>query len=71
MHSIHMDNKYWEEPTLFRPERHIDKNGCVIQSDKLMPFGAGLLVLLQPPILYKLIFLVLILHVIFKASEVA
>ena len=41
MHSIHMDETFWVDPEVFRPERHIDKNGCIIQTDKILPFGAG------------------------------
>ena len=41
MHSIHMDPSYWIDPDTFRPERHIDSNGQIIQTDRLLPFGAG------------------------------
>lgn len=41
MYSIHMDKTFWIDPEVFRPERHIDSNGCIIQTDRLLPFGAG------------------------------
>ncbi|XP_046455635.1 methyl farnesoate epoxidase-like [Daphnia pulex] len=41
MYSVHMDETYWTDPEVFRPERHIDKFGHIIKTDRLFPFGAG------------------------------
>lgn len=41
LHSIHMDPEYWNEPEVFRPDRHISPEGQIVISDRLLPFGAG------------------------------
>lgn len=38
-----MDETYWTDPEVFRPERHIDKFGHIIKTDRLFSFGAGIL----------------------------
>jgi cytochrome P450 len=38
-----MDETYWTDPEVFRPERHIDKFGQIIKTDRLFPFGGGTL----------------------------
>ena len=42
MYSVHMDETYWTDPEVFRPERHIDKFGHIIKTDRLFPFGGGI-----------------------------
>jgi len=37
-----MDETYWTDPEVFRPERHIDKFGHIIKTDRLFPFGGGI-----------------------------
>ncbi|XP_039286678.1 methyl farnesoate epoxidase isoform X1 [Nilaparvata lugens] len=41
LYSIHMDNKYWQDPETFRPERFLDSEGRVKFVDRLIPFGMG------------------------------
>lgn len=41
MHSVHMDETYWTDPQIFRPDRHIDGDGRIIKTDHLFPFGGG------------------------------
>ena len=36
--AIHRDSKAWDEPMLFKPERH---EGVEVEASKLMPFGMG------------------------------
>ncbi|XP_065208481.1 methyl farnesoate epoxidase-like [Planococcus citri] len=39
--SVHMDEDYWKDPHVFRPERFIDSKGKIIQHTHFMPFGIG------------------------------
>ena len=39
--SVHLDEKHWGDPEVFRPERFIDENGVFVSDPWLMPFGAG------------------------------
>ena len=39
--SVHNEKSYWGDPEVFRPERHIDSAGRLIESDHLMAFGMG------------------------------
>ncbi|XP_022808834.1 steroid 17-alpha-hydroxylase/17,20 lyase-like isoform X3 [Stylophora pistillata] len=40
--AIHLDPKFWEDPTLFNPYRHLDKDGNLITNQgNFYPFGAG------------------------------
>lgn len=34
-------NRYWSEPTLFRPERFLSGNDNATQPEAYFPFGAG------------------------------
>jgi len=40
-YSIHMDEKVWGDPHVFRPERFLDANGNVNSLPSFMPFGMG------------------------------
>lgn len=40
LQSSNMDPKYWEEPELFRPERHL-KDGKVVKNPAFVPFSVG------------------------------
>ena len=35
------DAAVWEDPDNFRPERHLDKNGQLIENSFFIPFGQG------------------------------
>ena len=40
--SVHLDPKCWDNPTVFNPYRHIDKDGKLITNQgNFFPFGAG------------------------------
>ena len=40
--SVHLDPNCWEDPTVFNPYRHIDKDGkLIINPSNFYPFGAG------------------------------
>ncbi|XP_077862966.1 cytochrome P450 1A5-like [Saccoglossus kowalevskii] len=40
--NVHMDEKHWEEPETFRPERFLDSDGKMLPNlDGYMPFSAG------------------------------
>ncbi|XP_046656383.1 methyl farnesoate epoxidase-like isoform X2 [Daphnia pulicaria] len=42
LYSVHLDEKYWNDPEEFQPERHLSADGTtVIKSDRILPFGAG------------------------------
>ena len=42
LYSVHMEETYWIDPEVFRPERHLDADGLkFVKSERLMPFGAG------------------------------
>ncbi len=42
LYSLHLDENYWKDPEMFRPERHLSADGTtVIKSDRMLPFGAG------------------------------
>lgn len=36
-----MDQSYWTDPEVFRPERHLNSSGKLVKSDHFMPFGGG------------------------------
>lgn len=41
LRSVLMDEKYWGDPNVFRPERFLDEDMNVVNTDHLMPFGQG------------------------------
>ena len=42
LESVHMDPKYWDNPTEFNPHRHMDKNGnLVTDQGHFLAFSAG------------------------------
>lgn len=40
IHDLH-NGEHWKEPTHFKPERFLTKEGNLIQDEWLMPFGCG------------------------------
>lgn len=36
-----MDEKVWDDPFTFRPERHLEENGKLKKKDLTTPFGLG------------------------------
>jgi len=41
LYSVHMDETYWKDPHVFRPERHLNDQGNFVKSDHVMPFSGG------------------------------
>lgn len=41
LYSLHMDENYWKDPHVFRPERFLDEYGMFIHHEHFMPFGSG------------------------------
>lgn len=41
LHSVHMDKEFWKDPEEFRPERFLDENMKISNTERLMPFGQG------------------------------
>lgn len=42
-YSVHMDEKYWGDPTVFRPERFINEKGEFVLDKRVIHFGFGTL----------------------------
>lgn len=38
---VHMDEDYWHDPHTFRPDRFLDANNKIINTERLVPFGQG------------------------------
>lgn len=42
LYSLNMDEEYWTDPKVFRPERFLNENGDLIQhAEQFIPFGMG------------------------------
>ncbi|CAG2239121.1 CYP2K [Mytilus edulis] len=41
LYSAHIDEKYWDEPETFRPERFLDSDGKIQRKDAFVPFSTG------------------------------
>lgn len=42
IYSVHMDQRFWEDPLAFRPDRFLDENGDIVVNEKyFFPFGQG------------------------------
>jgi cytochrome P450 len=41
LRSVHMDKDYWKNPEDFVPERFLDENMNIINTERLIPFGLG------------------------------
>ncbi|XP_038061047.1 cytochrome P450 2J6-like isoform X2 [Patiria miniata] len=51
------DPEVWHEPHLFKPERFLDKDGCVTRKDEFVPFSAGRRMCLGEPLAKMELFL--------------
>ena len=40
-YAIHMDERHWQNPQQFQPERFLNKDGKVYKPDAFVPFGIG------------------------------
>ena len=47
IYAIHMDPKYWDDPTQFQPERFLDKHGQYHRPEAFIPFGIGRLAFMK------------------------
>lgn len=41
LRTVHMDKEHWGDPDVFRPERFLDANKKIVNTEWLMPFGQG------------------------------
>ncbi|XP_062592220.1 cytochrome P450 2J4-like [Saccostrea cucullata] len=41
LYSAHIDEKYWEEPQKFKPERFLNEDGSLRRRDAFVPFSTG------------------------------
>lgn len=41
--SVFHDPATWKDPENFRPERHLDANGNIVKNDAFIPFGLGII----------------------------
>ena len=41
LYAVNGDDKTWEEPSVFKPERFLDENGNCHRPEHLLPFGIG------------------------------
>ncbi|ESO99015.1 hypothetical protein LOTGIDRAFT_142374 [Lottia gigantea] len=39
--AVHLDEKLWENPKQFNPERFLDEDGKIVKSNNLIPFSVG------------------------------
>ncbi|KAG5667172.1 hypothetical protein PVAND_015167 [Polypedilum vanderplanki] len=39
--TVHKDEDYWKDPHNFRPERFLDENNKIYNTERVLPFGAG------------------------------
>lgn len=41
LYSVHFDEKYWHEPSVFTPQRFLDNNGNFVRREAFLPFSLG------------------------------
>ena len=41
LRTVHMDKSFWGDPEVFRPERFLDENNNIVNTERLIPFGLG------------------------------
>ena len=62
----HRDSAIWEEPFSFKPERFLDANGKICNTEKLIPFSIGVLITFVSILsfdFYYLIYLYLLIYI--------
>ena len=41
IYAIHQSEDIWTDPTVFEPERFLNEDGEICNTDKIIPFGFG------------------------------
>ena len=41
LYSVHFDEKYWNDPGVFSPQRFLDNNGNFVRREAFLPFSMG------------------------------
>lgn len=41
LHSVQKDKSYWDDPDVFRPERFLDENQKITNTERFVAFGQG------------------------------
>ncbi|XP_030016755.1 vitamin D 25-hydroxylase [Sphaeramia orbicularis] len=41
LYSVHFDEKYWNDPSVFSPQRFLDSNGNFVRREAFLPFSLG------------------------------
>uniref|UniRef100_A0A6E8VMM6 Cytochrome P450 n=1 Tax=Anopheles coluzzii TaxID=1518534 RepID=A0A6E8VMM6_ANOCL len=41
LRNVHMDPEHWGDPEVFRPERFLDEQRQIVNTERLLPFGQG------------------------------
>lgn len=41
LYSVHFDEKYWNDPGVFSPQRFLDSNGNFVRREAFLPFSLG------------------------------
>lgn len=52
LYSVHFDEKYWNDPGVFSPERFLDSSGNFVRREAFLPFSLGKASFLKTSISY-------------------
>lgn len=52
LYSVHFDEKYWNDPGVFSPERFLDSSGNFVRHEAFLPFSLGKASFLKTSISY-------------------
>ena len=63
LYAVNGDDKAWEDPDAFKPERFLGTDGKCHRPDNLMPFGIG-------KILSELVFVLVVIEFVFVVRRV-
>lgn len=47
IYAVHRDQRYWDKPDEFIPERHLNDDGTIKKSEYFIPFQTGKLIISQ------------------------